>query len=112
MAARTPEDFYAATRAIDRILLWNFYYVPGLGSPGYRLVYWDKFGKPEHDLRLLRFAKLVRMELDQPRVDVRVLQVREKLFFQLANGFEWIAVRERIDSARTLARPDTGPGLY
>jgi microcin C transport system substrate-binding protein len=54
MAARTPEDFYAATRALDRILLWNFYYVPGLGSPGYRLVYWDKFGRPESGLRLLR----------------------------------------------------------
>ena len=48
MAARTPEDFYAATRALDRILLWSFYYIPGLGSPGYRLVYWDRFGRPEH----------------------------------------------------------------
>ncbi|MCY4013124.1 MAG: extracellular solute-binding protein [Gammaproteobacteria bacterium] len=47
MAARTPEDFYAATRALDRILLWSFYYIPGLGSPGYRLVYWDRFGRPE-----------------------------------------------------------------
>ena len=47
MAARTPEDFYAATRALDRILLWNFYYIPGLGAPGYRLVYWDRFGRPE-----------------------------------------------------------------
>jgi microcin C transport system substrate-binding protein len=54
MAARTPEDLYAATRALDRILLWNFYRIPGLGSPGYRLVYWDKFGIPEHDLKLLR----------------------------------------------------------
>jgi len=52
MAARKPEDFYAATQALDRILLWNFYYVPGLGSPGYRLVYWDKFGQPEHTVRL------------------------------------------------------------
>ena len=47
MAARTPEDFYAATRALDRILLWNFYYIPGLGAPGYRLVYWDRFGRPD-----------------------------------------------------------------
>ncbi len=47
LAARTPEKFYAATRALDRILLWNFYYIPGLGAPGYRLVYWDKFGIPE-----------------------------------------------------------------
>jgi len=44
--ARTPEDFYAATHALDRILLWNFFYIPGLGAPGYRLVYWDRFGIP------------------------------------------------------------------
>ncbi len=56
MAARNPEDFYAATRALDRILLWNFYYIPGLGSPGRRQVYWDKFGQPELTSRLLRVA--------------------------------------------------------
>lgn len=54
MAARKPDDFYAATRALDRILLWNFYYIPGLGAPGYRLVYWDRFGIPENQSRLLR----------------------------------------------------------
>ncbi|MBS02228.1 MAG: hypothetical protein CMQ24_05925 [Gammaproteobacteria bacterium] len=54
MAARTPEDFYAATHALDRILLWNFYYIPALGAPGYRLVYWDRFGQPDHELRLQR----------------------------------------------------------
>ena len=58
MAARTPEDFYAATRALDRILLWSFYYIPGLGAPGYRLVYWDRFGQPEDPPSLLRPAWL------------------------------------------------------
>ncbi len=58
IAARTPEDFYAATRSLDRILLWNFYYIPGLGAPGYRLVYWDKFGIPEHHKGLQRAAWL------------------------------------------------------
>ena len=54
MAARTPDEFLAATRALDRILLWNFYYVPGLGAPGYRLVYWDRFGRPEDPPRMQR----------------------------------------------------------
>ena len=58
MAARTPEDFYAATRALDRILLWSFYYIPALGAPGYRLVYWDRFGRPEDAPPLLRSAWL------------------------------------------------------
>lgn len=56
LEATTPERFYAATRALDRILLWNFYYVPGLGSPGYRLVHWDRFGQPEDAPRLNRSA--------------------------------------------------------
>ncbi len=46
LAARSQRDFYAATRALDRILLWNFYYIPGMAQPGFRLVYWDKFGQP------------------------------------------------------------------
>ena len=54
MAAREPEELYAATRALDRIMLWNFYYINGLGSPGYRLVYWDKFDQPQFDFRLQR----------------------------------------------------------
>ena len=43
--ARTARDLYAATRALDRVLLWNFYMVPGMGQPGFRLVAWDKFGE-------------------------------------------------------------------
>ncbi len=58
MAARTPEDFYAATHALDRILLWSFYYIPGLGAPGYRLVYWDRFGQPADQPDLERAAWL------------------------------------------------------
>ncbi len=67
MAARTAEDFYAATRALDRILLWSFYYVPGLGAPGYRLVYWDRFGRPDTDLRLQRPAWLDTWWYDEER---------------------------------------------
>jgi microcin C transport system substrate-binding protein len=48
VAANNPRDFYAATRALDRVLLWNFYWVPTLAQPGLRLVYWDKFGQPEN----------------------------------------------------------------
>lgn len=48
IGARTEEEFLAATRALDRVLLWGFHYVPGMGQPGYRLVWWDRFGIPEH----------------------------------------------------------------
>ena len=43
--ARTAEDLYAATRALDRVLLWNFYFIPGPSTPGMRLTYWDRFGE-------------------------------------------------------------------
>lgn len=53
MAARTPEDFFAAIHALDRILLWNFYRIPGAGFPANRLVHWDKFGIPDYDKPLI-----------------------------------------------------------
>jgi len=46
--AKTWEQFVAATRALDRVLLWNFYWVPGMSKTRYALAYWDKFGRPEH----------------------------------------------------------------
>ncbi len=45
IAAHTAKELYAATRAIDRVLLWKFYFIPGMAQPGYRLVHWDKFGE-------------------------------------------------------------------
>ena len=45
IAAKTEEDLYAATRALDRIIMWNFYLIPLGSQPGFRLVYWDKFGE-------------------------------------------------------------------
>lgn len=44
----------AATRALDRVLLWNFYSVPHYYAPGIPIVYWDKFGRPEREPRWLR----------------------------------------------------------
>lgn len=37
----------AATRALDRALLWNWYVVPQWYTPDIRLAYWNKFGMPE-----------------------------------------------------------------
>ena len=47
VSARNRIDLDAAGRALDRVLLWNFYMVPGYHPPGTRYVYWDKFGKPD-----------------------------------------------------------------
>lgn len=49
ISARSAEDLYAATRALDRVLLWNFYFIPLGSQPGFRLTHWDKFGEVRND---------------------------------------------------------------
>ena len=46
-AAATYDDYAAAIRALDRVLLWNFYYVPGMTKTRIGAVFWDRFGRPE-----------------------------------------------------------------
>jgi len=45
--AETKPDMIAATRALDRVLLWNYYTVPNWYNRSFRVLYWDKFGKPK-----------------------------------------------------------------
>jgi microcin C transport system substrate-binding protein len=45
--ATDKDAFLAAVNAVDRVLLWRFYFIPGIASPGTPLVYWDRFGRPE-----------------------------------------------------------------
>lgn len=44
--ARDRMDLVAATRALDRVLLWNAYVVPQFYAPADRVAYWDKFSRP------------------------------------------------------------------
>ncbi len=46
VAAPNREELVAATRALDRVLLWNFFSVPQWQSLKFRLAYWDRFGRP------------------------------------------------------------------
>ena len=46
-AAENYDDYTAAIRALDRVLLWNFYYVPGMTKTKIGAVFWDRFGQPE-----------------------------------------------------------------
>jgi microcin C transport system substrate-binding protein len=53
--ARTWDDFVAALRALDRVLMWNFYYAPTMSRTKQGIVYWNRFGRAEHG-RLVRSA--------------------------------------------------------
>ena len=44
--AKDRDDLIAATHALDRVLLWNYYMVPHWHYPYERLVTWDIFGRP------------------------------------------------------------------
>ncbi len=45
--AEDRDELVAATRALDRVLLWNYYMIPQYFQPTLRMAYWDKFGIPE-----------------------------------------------------------------
>ena len=44
--AKDRADLAAATRALDRVLLWNHYVVPQWRAPFDRMAVWDVFGRP------------------------------------------------------------------
>jgi len=47
IAAGDREELVAATRALDRVLLWGHYLIPHWHLNYDRLAYWNKFGRPE-----------------------------------------------------------------
>lgn len=44
--ATSREELITATRAMDRVLLWNFYVIPQWYSDKFRIAYWSKLGQP------------------------------------------------------------------
>ncbi len=47
VVAPTRESLIARTRALDRVLLWDHYVIPNWHLRKQRLLYWDKFSRPE-----------------------------------------------------------------
>ena len=45
IAAPDRETQVAITRALDRVLLWGHYAIPGSHSSAYRMAYWNKFSR-------------------------------------------------------------------
>jgi microcin C transport system substrate-binding protein len=45
--AKSRADLLAATKALDRVLLWNHYVVPQWTYGKVRSVRWDRFGRPD-----------------------------------------------------------------
>lgn len=47
VTAKTKDEVIAATRALDRVLLWGHYVIPNWYLGAYRVLYWNKFGQPD-----------------------------------------------------------------
>ncbi len=52
--ARNRSELTVASPALDRLLYWQFYFIPVRVLEPQRVVLWDKFGKPE--LQALYFS--------------------------------------------------------
>ncbi len=46
--AKSREELVAATHALDRVLLWGYYYVPQYHNSEIWVAHWNKFGIPEN----------------------------------------------------------------
>ena len=49
--AKDLESLKVASRALDRVLLWNHYVIPQFFSDSDRIAHWDKFGWPQRKPR-------------------------------------------------------------
>lgn len=47
LTATRLDSFVSACRALDRVLLWNYYQIPLDALGDTRIVYWNKFGRPD-----------------------------------------------------------------
>ncbi len=46
ISAPNREELIFRTRALDRVLLWNYYLIPNWYTNSFLVAYWDKFGQP------------------------------------------------------------------
>ena len=45
--AKTIDELRTASRALDRVVMWNYWQVPDLYFSKLPTSYWDKFGRPK-----------------------------------------------------------------
>ena len=78
--ATTEAEMNAAGRALDRVLLWNFYVIPEGHPVGRHLVYWDRFGHPPIGIEHMNWSGFPMLwwldEEKNARVDGRLAGIR------------------------------------
>ena len=54
ISARSRPELTAAARALDRVLMWNYYVIPHWYKGAHTIAYWNKFGRPKIKPRYAR----------------------------------------------------------
>jgi microcin C transport system substrate-binding protein len=77
--ATTEQEMNTAGRALDRVLLWNFYVIPDGHPTGRHTCYWDRFGHPPLGAEYMRWAGFPNLwwidEQKNARVDAGIAKV-------------------------------------
>ena len=56
IAAESLESLQLTTRALDRVLLWNYYLVPQFYVDKHRIAYWNRFGQPDKQPKYISYT--------------------------------------------------------
>ena len=82
IGAKSEPELTAAGRALDRVLLWNFYVIPEGYPKGRHLLYWDRFGHPPLGVEHMDWTGFPYMwwfdEEKSARVDAGIAKLKEK----------------------------------
>ena len=74
VVASTREELITVTRALDRVLLWQHFIVPNWHLPADRILWWNKYNRPQIPLR--NGVNISRWWLDDER-SARLAQARD-----------------------------------
>lgn len=56
IAAESLETLQLTTRALDRVLLWNYYLIPQFYVDKHRIAYWNRFGQPDTQPKYISYT--------------------------------------------------------
>ncbi len=56
ITAESLDKLQAANRALDRVLLWNYYLIPQFYVDKHRIAYWNRFGQPDTQPKYISYT--------------------------------------------------------
>ncbi|PHQ67358.1 MAG: hypothetical protein COB93_11165 [Sneathiella sp.] len=69
ISAKSRDELVPAARALDRVLMWHYYFIPQWYKNTHFIAYWDKFGRPEANKPGFNRAVLHSWWYDQAKAD-------------------------------------------